>query len=218
MTVLVLRHERFEHLGHFARAFESRDIPYIYKDVDESVPSGGYQGIVVLGGPQSANDPPLADELNVIERGLRAGMPMLGICLGSQLIAKALGARVYRNDRLEIGWEPVHLTDAGRTDPVLGGIGSPAMVFHWHGETFDLPDGAEWLAWSEKTRHQAYRYGSNVWGLQFHPEVTAEMVVDWSSQACNCGDVATLDHPIDAHAVDQQPIADRIVEGWLSTR
>jgi len=74
-----------------------------------------------------------------------------------------------------------------------GGIASPETFFHWHGETFDLPEGAEWLAYSEKCRHQAYRYERKVYGLQFHPEVTAEMIEDWCRQPVNCGDVETLE-------------------------
>ena len=165
----------------------------------------------------SANDdiPGLKDELKLIERALAQGTPVLGICLGSQLIARALGARVYRNRELEIGWKPVHLTDAGRRDAVLGRLASPMECFHWHGETFDIPAGAERLAWSDLCANQAYRYGANVCALQFHPEVTAEMIEDWSRQPVNCGDVATLDGPIDARAVDQAPLARSILEGWL---
>jgi len=166
----------------------------------------------------SANDrlPGLADELRLIERALDRGTPVLGICLGSQLIAKALGARVYRNAELEIGWDAVHLTEAGRADPLFRGIESPATFFHWHGETFDLPDGAVSLAHSAKTRHQAYRFGSNVYGLQFHPEVDAAMIADWCRQPVNCGDVATLDQPIDPEMHDQRGLAGRLIENWLA--
>ena len=93
---------------------------------------------------------------------------------------------------------------------------SPEMFFHWHGETFDLPAGAEWLAWSEKTRHQSYRYGNNVYGIQFHPEVTAEMIADWMAEPVNCGDVAALGRPVDARAVDMQPLARQIADRWVS--
>ena len=140
---------------------------------------------------------------------------MLGICLGSQLIAKALGARVYRNGELEIGWEPVWFTDAAKNDPVLGGMASPEMFFHWHGETFDLPQGAEWLAYSKKCRHQAYRYGRSVYGIQFHPEITAEMIDDWCVQPVNCGDVEALPGPIDARLHDSREASKGILESWL---
>ena len=212
-----MRHEPFEHLGLFAQVLENKGVAFSYHDLNEPIPSTGYTAIVLLGGPMSANDPipGLSEELQLIDRALAKGTPILGICLGSQLIAKALGARVYRNAELEIGWEPVHLTDAGRGDPLLRGIESPSTFFHWHGETFDLPAGAECLAWSEKCRHQAYRFGQNVWGLQFHPEVDAAMIADWCQQPVNCGDVATLQAPLDPNAHDQAGLAARIIGNWV---
>lgn len=162
----------------------------------------------------SANDPAMKPELELMDRALAGGVPILGICLGSQLVAKALGARVYRNAALEIGWEPVYLTEAARHDPVFGDLPAPFTFFHWHGETFDLPRGAEWLAYSRKTPHQAYRYGSRVYGIQFHPEVTPEMIADWCAQPVNCGDVATLNETIDPEAHDQSAIARQILKRW----
>ena len=213
MDVFVLRHEPFEHLGLIGKYLQSQGVVATYHDLNDPIPSMDYTAIIVLGGPMSANDPipGLADELRVIERALQRGTPLLGICLGSQLIAKALGARVYRNDTLEIGWAPVHLTG----DSIFRGIDSPATFFHWHGETFDLPNGAERLAWSERTRNQAFRFGSKVYGLQFHPEVDAAMIEDWSRQPVNCGDVATLPEPIDARAHDQEKYSDLLVKNWL---
>ncbi len=216
MSILVFRHETWEHLGHFAQVLDGLGISFQYQDLGEPAPGGDYDGVIVLGGPRSANDPEMAGELDAIGTALKAGVPMLGICLGSQLIAKALGARVYRNDGLEIGWAPVYLTDAAKKDPVFRSIPSPSTFFHWHGETFDLPDGAEWLARSERTRHQAFRYGDHVYGLQFHPEVTAEMIADWCTRPVNCGDVATLTEPMDAHAHDQAALAARLLEAWVS--
>lgn len=212
--ILVLRHEPFEHLGHFAEALP---YPFRYHERGQPFENEPHDALIVMGGPQSANDPEMAPELAVIAEALQRGIPILGVCLGSQLIAKALGARVYRNAALEIGWAPVHLTESGRADAVLGGLQSPSMMFHWHGETFDLPRGAEWLAWSEKTPHQAYRFGTNVYGLQFHPEITAEMIEDWSAQPVNCGDAATLDHPIDARAHDLRAAAHGMMRRWLMT-
>jgi len=217
MSILVLRHEVFEHLGHLIEPLIGRNLSFFYHDIGEPFPSDRYEAMVVLGGPMSANDdlPGLKDELSVIGKALAAGTPVLGICLGAQLIAKALEARVYRNTGIEIGWAPVHFTEAGRADPLFSGMKSPETFFHWHGETFDLPSGAEWLAWSEQTRHQAYRHGRNVYGIQFHPEVTGEMITEWSSEPANCGDVAALDGPIDAAAFDQRALARQIVERWI---
>jgi GMP synthase (glutamine-hydrolysing) len=216
MSILVLRHETWEHLGHFAAVLEGACIPFKYHDLGEPYAQENHDALIVLGGPMSANDRELEGELELIGQGLKSGTPMLGVCLGSQLIARALGARVYRNSGLEIGWAPVFPTEAARSDPVFKDIPSPSTFFHWHGETFDLPDGAELLARSERTRHQAFRYGSNVYGLQFHPEVTAEMIADWCRQPVNCGDVATLTEPIHEDTHDQAPLAARLVEGWLS--
>ena len=217
MTILVLRHEPFEHLGLFSRTLTEKGVSFHYLDLESPMVSGDYDAMIVLGGPMSANDPlpGLARELRQIDEALKRHMPLLGICLGSQLIAKALGARVYRNAELEIGWEPVELREAGRADPLFEGISSPQPFFHWHGETFDLPEGSEWLASSRKTKHQAYRYGSNVYGLQFHPEVDSFMIDDWASQACNCGDVATLAEPLNSRLHDQSGVADRILGNWL---
>lgn len=220
MSVLILRHEPFEHLGYFTETLVRQARAFTYHDLEDPEPPclDGHQGLIVLGGPMSANDPipGLTEETRVIERALQRDLPVLGICLGSQLIARVLGARVYRNQCLEIGWAPVHFSDAGRADVLFQDLPTPATFFHWHSDTFDLPSGAEWLAWSDLTRHQAYRFGRNVWGLQFHPEITPEMIADWAAQPVNCGDVAQLDRPLDPHAYDQGPAARSILERWLS--
>ena len=220
MSVLILRHERFEHLGHFADVLAERAVPLVIHDLDDPAPPSlnQHRSLIVLGGPMSANDriPGLRDEMHVIEQAFQRGIPVLGVCLGSQLIARVLGARVYPNQRTEIGWAPIHFTDAGRADPLFQGLTSPTTFFHWHGETFDIPAGAEWLAWSDLCHHQAFRFGRNVWGLQFHPEITAAMIADWTTQPVNCGDVAALEHPIDPHAHDPGPAARSILERWLS--
>jgi GMP synthase (glutamine-hydrolysing) len=218
MSILVVRHEPFEHLGRFAEILKQNNIPFYYKDLGEPLELDGCDGVIVMGGPQSANDslPGLVAELKLIERAVVQEVPVLGICLGAQLIAKALGARVYRNPEKEIGWAPVYFTAAGARDHVFGGIASPANLFHWHGETFDMPGGAEWLAYSDKCRHQAFRFGRNVYGVQFHPEITPEMIVDWSGQPANRGEVETLGAPLDPHAADTEPIARKMLEGWLT--
>ena len=218
-SILVLRHEPFEHLGYFADILADRGIPFIYKDLGEALTLGGKAGLIVMGGPQSANDPEpaLAAERQLISQAIDAGLPVLGVCLGAQLIAKTLGARVYANGAEEIGWAPVFFTAAARADPVFCGLPSPTTFFHWHGETFDLPPGAEWLAYSKLCRQQAFRYGTNVYGIQFHPEITPEMIADWSTHLGNCGGADSPIGPIDPRAADTAPLARQMIEGWLAT-
>jgi GMP synthase-like glutamine amidotransferase len=203
MRVLVFRHVPFEHLGLIAPALEVNGIEWEYVDLfrapDAPIPLDGAAGLISMGGPMSANDdlPYLRRELDAIEQAVRAGKPVLGICLGAQMIAKASGAKVYRNPVKEIGWAPVRWTEASRSDPVFAGLTEPETVLHWHGETFDLPPGAKWLASSDACRNQAFCLGTGVYGLQFHLEVTPEMIVAWSGEDANAGDMRELAAPID---------------------
>ena len=149
---------------------------------EDCLPSahGDFTGTIVLGGPESANDvnskPYLRRELAWIERHVADDHRFLGICLGGQLLARALGARVDRHPEglSEIGYYPVHPTAAGA--PL---IPAGLRVYHWHKEGFELPAGAELLARGEAFPHQAYRYGSKIYGLQFHPEVTPTVAASW---------------------------------------
>ena len=120
---------------------------------------------------------------------------------------------MYPNRAKEIGWYPVYWTDAGRADLELS---APETVFHWHGETFDLPPGAELLAYSDLCRHQAYRVGKNIYGLQFHLEVTPEMIADWLTQDANCGDLREVATPIDpyANAARLEALAGQVFGHW----
>ena len=177
--------------------------------------------LIFLGGPMSVNDglPFLERELEVVRQALDRGQPVLGICLGSQLIARALGASVYRNPVKEIGWFEIRLTEAGARDALFGCMNGTERVFHWHGETFDLPRGATLLASSEACRNQAFRWGSNVYGLQFHLEVTPAMIADWCVQDENCGDVRELDTPIDPgyNAERLTELSRRVFGSWCDS-
>jgi GMP synthase (glutamine-hydrolysing) len=139
-------------------------------------------GAVVMGGPMSVNDtaryPDLAREKTWIERALADGLPLLGVCLGSQLIAEVLGAHVRRAARPELGWSPVTVTASD--DPVAGPLAPRTTVLHWHGEEFDVPPGAQRLAFSEQTGGQGFRHGS-AWGLLFHMEADSNLVEHWLS-------------------------------------
>jgi GMP synthase (glutamine-hydrolysing) len=137
-------------------------------------------GAVVMGGPMGADEverfPALATEREWLAEAARRGMPVLGVCLGAQLLARALGAEVRPGEGPEIGFAPVEIKDPD--DPVLGGLAPRTEVLHWHGDVFDLPDGAQRLASSERTEHQAFRAG-NAWGVLFHPEADFALVEAW---------------------------------------
>jgi len=217
--VAVIRHIPFEHLGRIGPALDAAGLIYRYFDLFAgAAPADAARSpaLILMGGPMSANDADeyLQFELRLIEATASAGKPVLGVCLGAQLIAKALGARVYRNAVKEIGWFPLHFTEAGKADALLGGLPDPSTVLQWHGETFDLPSGAVHLAWSEGCRNQAFRYGTHVYGFQFHLETTAEMIAEWCRQDANCGDVRELREPLDPLAFDgEQARAAELVFG-----
>ena len=143
-------------------------------------PHGEVAGAVVMGGPMNADEvvryPGLAAEREWLAAVVERGMPVLGICLGAQLLARALGAEVRPRPRPELGFGEVRVH--APQDPVLGGLAPGAEVLHWHGDVFDLPDGAEHLASSERTACQAFRAG-NAWGVLFHPEADRALVEAW---------------------------------------
>lgn len=206
MHVLAFRHAPLEDIGLIAGALERHDIACRHVDLyaqPTTVPDlAGAAGLILMGGPMSVNDdlPWLRTEMRCVREAVARGMPVMGICLGAQLIAKTLGARVTRNPVKEIGWAPVYWTEAAKTDPLFGGFPSPETVFHWHGETFDLPEGAQLLAYSDACRRQAFRIAGNVYGLQFHLEVTPEMIQDWCRHDETCGAAREMEAPIDPHA------------------
>jgi GMP synthase (glutamine-hydrolysing) len=201
VRVLAFRHVPFEGLGLIEPALKSRGVGFdyadLYRDGAELPDTDGYDGLIFLGGPMSANDPLpyLKIEMRAMERAIRAGTPVLGVCLGSQLLASTLGARVYRNTAPEIGWFGIELSQAAHSDPVFTGLSSTETVFHWHNDTFDLPMGAVLLARSERTERQAFRYGRAVYGLQFHLEVTPRMIVDWYEEGEACGETCGAANP-----------------------
>ncbi|MDR3701186.1 MAG: gamma-glutamyl-gamma-aminobutyrate hydrolase family protein [Candidatus Sulfopaludibacter sp.] len=203
MRILVFRHVPFEDIGLIASALESYSVQIDYADLYRSLSPcpdpASYCALIFMGGPMSVNDdlPYIRRELEIVAQAAARRQPVLGICLGAQLIAKAMGARVYPNAAKEIGWYPVHFTQAAAQDPLLSGVDTPQEVFHWHGETFDLPAGAVHLASSALCRNQAFHIGRVLYGFQFHLEVSPEMIADWCTQDENCGDVRELPSPLD---------------------
>jgi GMP synthase (glutamine-hydrolysing) len=212
----------FEHLGLIASALESAGASYEYVDLfrapDARVALDSCDGVISMGGPMSANDdsPFIRRELELLRSAGSRDLPILGVCLGAQMIAKAFGARVFKNRIKEIGWAPIHWTRDAQRDPLFRGCAGSDIVFHWHSETFDLPRGATWLASSQACRYQAFRIGSNIYGLQFHLEVTPAMIQDWFSQGVNSEDAAAFRETIDPnlHARELSDLAHRVFGRW----
>jgi len=178
MKVHVLQHVRFEGLGAIRPWLTRRNATVsttlLHESIDLPAPDG-VDLVIALGGPMSVNDeatlPWLIDEKRFIREAIQAGTPVLGICLGAQLIASAFGATVRANTHAEIGWFDIEATPS---PPATYQFPQRLCVFHWHGETFDLPPGATRLASSAACANQAFQLGSNVLGVQFHLETTAD--------------------------------------------
>ena len=187
MRAVVIRHVAFEDLGSFAEPLTryGYGIEYVEAGVDDLDRAGaaGADLLVVLGGPIGAGDdrqyPFLADEARILERRLGDDRPTLGVCLGAQLMARALGARVYGAGTKEIGWAPLSLTEAGGASALRHLAPDKTPVLHWHGDTFDLPRGAVHLASTAACENQAFRWGARSLALQFHVEVTAGGLERW---------------------------------------
>ncbi|GBD39509.1 GMP synthase [glutamine-hydrolyzing] [bacterium HR37] len=212
MRVLVLRHVPHEHLGVLASVFEKNRIPYeyvdIYKEKNPHITLGDAGGLVILGGPMNVYEvdryPFLDLEDRLVKDAVEKNLPVLGICLGAQIIAKALGARVTRNREKEIGWYPIRITEDAREDRLFRYFGDEEVVFHWHGDTFEIPEGAVHLACSSLCRNQAFRYGSCVYALQFHIEVTQDMVLEWLGVRENKIEIASLGGKVNPDSIREQ--------------
>jgi GMP synthase-like glutamine amidotransferase len=205
--LVVLKHVAHEGLGTLADVLQESDVPFRHVDLFHEVPEDldphDLGGLIVMGGPMNVDQtdryPFLAREVPWIARAIEAQLPVLGICLGSQLVAKALGSKVFPNPKKEIGWYEVQLTESATADPLLGSLQRRETVFQWHGDTFELPTGAVQLATSELCSQQAFRFGQSTWAFQFHMEVTAEMIDQWLREPGGRAEVAALDyiHPGD---------------------
>ena len=182
--VVVLKHVSFEGPGLIADMMDGRGMPYKTVEVmEEGIPlsAAGFSGLVSMGGPMSVLDglEEIEREKLLLSEALQRKIPVLGICLGAQILASALGAEVRSGSRPEIGWGEVDLTKSGLTDVLFAGVETPVPVLHWHGDTFDLPERAAHLASSDQCEQQAFRMGANAYGFQFHLEVDEEMIHEW---------------------------------------
>jgi GMP synthase (glutamine-hydrolysing) len=223
--IAVIRHLAFEDLGSFAPVIETLGLSYRYYDagVDElQEPIENADLLIVMGGPigvyETERYPFLTVELEALKTRLIRRRPTLGICLGAQLIAAALGARVYPGKVKEIGWGLLQLTEKGR-DSCLAALEN-IPVLHWHGDTFDLPDGADLLAGNENYPHQAFALGETILGIQCHAEVDPNGIERWLiGHCCELNQTGIEPNEIRqrTHAVSRQivPASETLLRAWL---
>lgn len=228
-SALVIRHVAFEDLDAFGPilAAHGYSIRYLEAGVDDlsAINPLADEMLVILGGPIGVYEqtayPFIRDELQLLHTRLQADRPTLGICLGCQLMAAALGGRVYAGAQKEIGWKPLILTKAGQISP-LAAVADQTPVLHWHGDTFELPLGATLLASSDLYPHQAFSWGQRGLALQFHIETTARGLERWFiGHAGEIANTAHLSVPLlraatAQHAAQAERNGQRCLSDWLA--
>ncbi len=226
--ILVFRHTAGEGPGYFARFLGRHAVPYrlIKVDQNETIPESidHVAGLVFMGGPMSVNDdlPWIPKALNLIRQAIQADVPVLGHCLGGQLMSKALGGQIGANRVREIGWLPVTRVDNPVARDWFNGLQTGFEVFHWHGETFSIPPGATHLLKSDACAHQAFAIGKSL-ALQCHVEMLPKMIHDWSTVMREeiqhpCATVQSLDQmtvDMDQRIQRLHHVADIIYARWL---
>ncbi len=229
MRVLAVRHdepkilklrqryaERHENLGAFAQVMRQQQIPFDYLATAAGErlqrPLSDYSHVVILGGCMGAYEsekhPFLNYDRQLIATALDQAIPLVGVCLGAQLLAQVLGSRVYPGTAgSEVGWHQVELTAAAASDPLFADLPTQMPAFQWHSDTFDLPTGATRLAKGDRYRNQAYCYGKQAWGIQFHLEVDSHVIRNWLKEVSQqCGyDRDQLSHIAAATANNIRP-------------
>lgn len=226
-TALAIRHVAFENLGSW-ETFLSKHYKIKYIDaIDPTLPELKNETVdllVVLGGPigvyQEQEYPFIKHEIALLARRLALDLPTLGICLGSQLMARALGANVYPNHIKEIGWQPLILTEKGKNSCVHYLSSQYTSMFHWHGDTFDLPIGADLLASTDNCENQIFSWGKNALAFQCHPEITAQHLEYWwighaAETAYNHLSINSLRHQSAALAPQLERQSLQFLEKWI---
>jgi GMP synthase-like glutamine amidotransferase len=229
--VAIFRHFVTEGPGYFATYLEQHGVPWqlVKIDAGDAVPTdpGAYGGIAFMGGPMSANDdlPWIREALTLIRRAVGSDVPVIGHCLGGQLMAKALGGVVTRNPAKEIGWGDVRIVESDVSRRWLGDVPAAFPAFHWHGETFSSPPGATRILSSAHCENQAFALGKH-FGMQCHVEMTPQLIGDWcrdwskevQALAARIPSVQTPDEMtqnLDARVAALHRIADPIYEEWI---
>ena len=210
--LLVFRHVAHEILGTLDPLLRNSGFRMKYvnfeRNPDAKPKISNYDGLIVLGGPMNVDQtkqyPNLVTEIEIIKRAIDSQKPVLGICLGSQLLAKALGAEVRKNKKPEIGWYDVTPTPEGTKDNLISRFDGTEKIFQWHGDTFELPNGAVHLASSHYCNNQAFKYGNNIYGFQFHLEVDTRLIERWLKVPENKKDIENTNGEISCEVIWQQ--------------
>lgn len=225
----IFRHIACEGPAYLAEVLDRHAIPWRLVRIDEHEPVpdtlDDCSGLVFMGGPMSVNDPLpwIEQELSLIRRAQAENMPVLGHCLGGQLICKALGGTISANPVKEIGWHRVRKCNTPAADRWLAGLPDEATLFHWHGETFSIPDGAGVILESEHCAHQAFAIG-NTLALQCHVEMLPPMVAEWAAlyahelqeTSTTVQSAAQMTADLPARIAAAQQVADRLYQRWLA--
>ncbi len=231
--ILVLQHVAAEPLGTLDPLIRARGHRVRYANFErepDATPSlDNYRGLIVLGGPMNVEDHPqrahLRTEMRLIEQALKDDKPVLGICLGAQLLAHVLGAPVTRHHTSEIGWYQLESTEHGQKDAILAPLGQSTPVFQWHGYTFAIPASAQHLARTQSCENQAFRYGDNAYGFQFHLEVDAALIGRWLAtpayrdELCSASPAGQSLHAVEQataeHATRMKELAEPVFNNFL---
>lgn len=228
--VLIFRHSPTEGPGYFTTFLDRHGIPWqlVRIDAGDAVPDklNGISGVCLMGGPMSVNDdlPWIPPELALIRQAIATNTPVIGHCLGGQLMAKALGGTVGANPLKEIGWGDVRITDADAARPWLGDTTTPMLAFHWHGETFTLPPGATRILESAWCANQAFVLDDRHIGMQCHVEMTPELIANWCAHGA--AEIAASDSPgvqspaaiqadLPVRIAQLRHLADKIYSHWI---
>lgn len=227
--VAIFRHLACEGPGYLADFLNRHNIPQqlIRIDQNDEIPQniGSYSGLVFMGGPMSVNDdlPWIAKELKLIQQAAKEKMPVLGHCLGGQLICKALGGRVTANRVKEIGWHTVQKINNSDTENWLMDLADEFPVFHWHGETFSIPQGATAILKSDFCDYQAFTI-DNILALQCHVEMTQEMVSEWTREYAHeledtsqsVQSAKEINSNLGSKVVELNKVADQLYQEWIA--
>jgi GMP synthase (glutamine-hydrolysing) len=228
----VLQHIRCEPPGIFSGLLSRHGIAIETVELDEGARLPDWRDVdlvLAMGGPMGVNDeepyPWLAGEKRWIASAVRAGVPFLGVCLGAQLLAASLGAQVRTGDEPEVGVLPVALTPAGRSDPVFSALGGEFPALQWHGDTFQIPAGGVRLGRSAAYPNQAFRFGEAAYAVQFHVEVTTQMLAQWdqvpayhaaAESVLGASGFELLARAFQDARASMAASAERLLSGWLA--